>query len=77
MKPMGPIPPWFEGEDGMLLIGGCGAASLIEEAGDTPLFAVATVTSTAAAVSTLPSARGSRPASRSAAWNSTSAGNPS
>ena len=38
MKPMGPIPPWFEGEDGMLLIGGCGAASLIEEAGDTPLF---------------------------------------
>ena len=38
MKPMGPIPPWFEGEDGMLLIGGCGAASLIEEAGNTPLF---------------------------------------
>lgn len=38
MKPMGPIPPCFEGEDGMLLIGGCGAASLIEEAGDTPLF---------------------------------------
>lgn len=38
MKPMGPIPPCFTGEDGMLLIGGCGAASLIEEAGDTPLF---------------------------------------
>src|SRR3546814_12995777 len=38
MKPMGPIPPSFEGEEGMLLIGGCGAASLIDEAGDTPLF---------------------------------------
>ncbi|HEX7877577.1 MAG TPA: pyridoxal-dependent decarboxylase, exosortase A system-associated [Sphingobium sp.] len=38
MKPMGPIPPFFEGEEGMLLIGGCGAASLVEEAGDTPLF---------------------------------------
>ncbi|MBK5264745.1 MAG: pyridoxal-dependent decarboxylase, exosortase A system-associated, partial [Alphaproteobacteria bacterium] len=37
MKPMGPIPPFFESEDGMLLIGGCGIASLIEEAGDTPL----------------------------------------
>tara|TARA_R110000782_G_scaffold78276_2_gene154931 strand:+ start:81255 stop:82490 length:1236 start_codon:yes stop_codon:yes gene_type:complete len=38
MKPMGPIPRWFSGEEGMLLIGGCGAASLIDEAGDTPLF---------------------------------------
>ena len=38
MKPMGPIPPFFDAEDGMLLIGGCGAASLVEEAGDTPLF---------------------------------------
>lgn len=38
MKPMGPIPPFFEGEDGMLLIGGCGAASLVDEAGGTPLF---------------------------------------
>ncbi|WP_022682772.1 pyridoxal-dependent decarboxylase, exosortase A system-associated [Sphingobium bisphenolivorans] len=38
MKPMGPIPPFFSGEEGMLLIGGCGAASLIDEAGDTPLF---------------------------------------
>lgn len=38
MKPMGPIPPFFEGEEGMLLIGGCGAASLVDEAGDTPLF---------------------------------------
>lgn len=38
MKPMGPIPPFFTGEDGMLLIGGCGAASLVGEAGDTPLF---------------------------------------
>ena len=38
MKPTGPIPPFFDGEDGMLLIGGCGAASLVDEAGDTPLF---------------------------------------
>ena len=38
MKPMGPIPPMFSGEEGMLLIGGCGAASLVDEAGDTPLF---------------------------------------
>ena len=38
MKPMGPIPAWFASEEGMLLIGGCGAASLIDEAGDTPLF---------------------------------------
>ncbi len=38
MKPMGPIPPWFDGEGGMLLIGGAGAASLVDEAGDTPLF---------------------------------------
>ncbi|WP_336972606.1 pyridoxal-dependent decarboxylase, exosortase A system-associated [Sphingobium aromaticiconvertens] len=38
MKPMGPIPPWFGAEEGMLLIGGCGAASLVDEAGDTPLF---------------------------------------
>ena len=38
MKPMGPIPPFFDSEEGMLLIGGRGAASLVEEAGDTPLF---------------------------------------
>ena len=38
MKPMGPIPTWFAAEEGMLLIGGCGAASLVDEAGDTPLF---------------------------------------
>ena len=38
MKPMGPVPPFFEGEEGVLLIGGCGAASLVDEAGDTPLF---------------------------------------
>ena len=38
MKPMGPIPPWFEVVDGMMLIGDCGAASLIGEVGDTPLF---------------------------------------
>ncbi|SEJ52538.1 diaminopimelate decarboxylase [Sphingobium sp. AP50] len=38
MKSMGPIPAWFAAEEGMLLIGGCGAASLVDEAGDTPLF---------------------------------------
>lgn len=38
MKPMGPIPSAFTAEEGMLLIGGCGVASLVEEAGDTPLF---------------------------------------
>jgi len=38
MKPMGPIPTWFAAEEGMLIIGGCGAASLVDEAGDTPLF---------------------------------------
>jgi diaminopimelate decarboxylase len=38
MKPMGPIPAWFAAEEGMLLIGGSGAASLVDEAGDTPLF---------------------------------------
>lgn len=38
MKPMGPIPPWFESENGMMLIGDCGVRSLIDEAGDTPLF---------------------------------------
>jgi diaminopimelate decarboxylase len=38
MKPMGPIPAWFAAEEGMLLIGGCGAGSLVDEAGDTPLF---------------------------------------
>lgn len=38
MKPAGTIPRWFTGEDGMLLVGGCGAASLADEAGDTPFF---------------------------------------
>ena len=38
MKPMGPIPDWYTHEDGILLIGGCGALSLVDEAGDTPLF---------------------------------------
>lgn len=37
IKPMGPIPPGFTAEEGMLLIGGCGAAALADEAG-TPLF---------------------------------------
>ena len=38
-KPMGAIPPGFSAEDGMLLIGGRRADALVEEAGDTPLFA--------------------------------------
>jgi diaminopimelate decarboxylase len=37
-KPMGAIPAGFEAEDGILLIGGRRADSLVEEAGDTPLF---------------------------------------
>jgi diaminopimelate decarboxylase len=37
-KPMGAIPEGFEAEAGMLLIGGRRADSLVEEAGDTPLF---------------------------------------
>ncbi|HEX8511592.1 MAG TPA: pyridoxal-dependent decarboxylase, exosortase A system-associated [Allosphingosinicella sp.] len=37
-KPMGAIPAGFEAEDGMLLIGGRRADSLVEQAGDTPLF---------------------------------------
>ncbi len=37
-KPMGAIPAGFEAEDGMLLIGGRRADSLVEAAGDTPLF---------------------------------------
>lgn len=39
MKPMGPVPIWFDGEDGMMLIGDCGVGALIDEAGRTPLFA--------------------------------------
>jgi len=38
MKPMGPVPAGYEGADGLMMIGGRGALSLIEEAGDTPLF---------------------------------------
>ncbi|OJY68198.1 MAG: pyridoxal-dependent decarboxylase, exosortase A system-associated [Sphingobium sp. 66-54] len=38
MKPMGPIPPGFAAEEGMLLIGGRGAAALVDEAGGTPVF---------------------------------------
>jgi diaminopimelate decarboxylase len=37
-KPMGAIPEGFTADDGMLLIGGRRADSLVEEAGDTPLF---------------------------------------
>ena len=37
-KAMGAIPAGFAGEDGMLLIGGMGAAALVDQAGDTPLF---------------------------------------
>lgn len=38
-KPMGPIPPGFATEEGMLLIGGVGAQALSHEAGATPFFA--------------------------------------
>ena len=38
MKPMGAIPDWYTGEDGMLQIGGQSAAALVDTAGDTPLF---------------------------------------
>ena len=37
-KPMGPIPPEFTSEDGMLLVGGRGVAALVDEVGETPLF---------------------------------------
>jgi diaminopimelate decarboxylase len=37
-KPMGRIPPGFESEAGMLLVGGSGVAALVEAAGGTPLF---------------------------------------
>lgn len=37
-KPTGPIPPGFAAEEGMLLIGGRGAAALVGDAGDTPIF---------------------------------------
>jgi diaminopimelate decarboxylase len=35
---MGQIPLGYDGDEGMLLIGGRGAAALADEAGDTPLF---------------------------------------
>jgi diaminopimelate decarboxylase len=38
IKPMGPIPPGFAGEGGMLMIGGRSAAALAGQAGGTPLF---------------------------------------
>src|SRR3546814_14672556 len=38
MKPIGPIPPQFAGQQGDLMIGGRRAAGWVAEAGDTPLF---------------------------------------
>lgn len=38
MKPMGPIPPAFAEQQGMLTIAGRGAEAWVAEAGDTPLF---------------------------------------
>ncbi|WP_340587539.1 pyridoxal-dependent decarboxylase, exosortase A system-associated [Erythrobacter alti] len=38
MKPLGPIPPYFEELHGELAIGGRTASALVKEAGDTPLF---------------------------------------
>jgi diaminopimelate decarboxylase len=37
-KPMGPIPPGFEAQDGVLVLGGRPADGLVREAGGTPLF---------------------------------------
>jgi diaminopimelate decarboxylase len=37
-KPMGPIPPGFQAQDGVLAIGGRRADALLEETGGTPLF---------------------------------------
>ncbi|HZF94280.1 MAG TPA: pyridoxal-dependent decarboxylase, exosortase A system-associated [Allosphingosinicella sp.] len=37
-KPMGPIPPDFGSDAGMLTIAGCRADDLVAQAGDTPLF---------------------------------------
>jgi diaminopimelate decarboxylase len=39
MKPSGPVPPYFEADDdGELLVGGVPVTTLVEQAGDTPLF---------------------------------------
>jgi diaminopimelate decarboxylase len=38
MKPLGPIPPGFAAVEGVLAIGGASVTSLVEQAGDTPLF---------------------------------------
>ena len=38
MKPMGAIPPGFDEQDGILLVGGRPATDLVHDAGDTPLF---------------------------------------
>lgn len=38
MKPMGPIPPDFRGQHGILAIGGQSVAALADAAGDTPFF---------------------------------------
>lgn len=38
MKPLGPIPPYFNAMDGELAIGGRKVSALVKEAGDTPLF---------------------------------------
>src|SRR3546814_1169980 len=38
MKPIGPIPPQFAGQQGDLMIGGRRAADWGAEGGDTPLF---------------------------------------
>src|SRR3546814_15505601 len=38
MKPIGPIPPQFAGQQGDLMIGGRRAADWVAAGGDTPLF---------------------------------------
>ncbi len=38
MKPLGPIPPYFSAQNGVLAIDGTPVTELVEQAGDTPLF---------------------------------------
>lgn len=38
MKPLGPVPPGYEAQDGVLTVGGSPVTELVERAGGTPLF---------------------------------------
>jgi diaminopimelate decarboxylase len=59
VKPIGPIPPYFQAKDGELAIGGKTVSALVGEAGDTPLF----VYSTAAIGARIAELRAAMPAS--------------